>query len=144
MQLDNHAAHRSDRGSAAIELVIIVPVIMLIALLMIFAGRVMSAQGDVVAAARAAATAAVVQASGPAAAAAALQVASATLASEHMACPHPTVTTDLVAFVPGGTVRVTVTCVANFSDVTAVGVPGSKTFTASALAPVDTYRVAPS
>ncbi|MGO8873561.1 MAG: pilus assembly protein, partial [Acidimicrobiales bacterium] len=38
-------------------------------------------------------------------------------------------------------VTVTVTCVTQLSDVTAPGLPGTKTFSATATAPIDPYSV---
>ena len=55
--------------------------------------------------------------------------------------PLPAVSTDVTNFVSGGSVTVTVTCVAQLSDVTAPGLPGTKTFSATATAPIDPYSV---
>ena len=40
----------------------------------------------------------------------------------------------------GGTVTVTVECTASMADVTLLGVPGTRTFTATATEVIDTYR----
>jgi Flp pilus assembly protein TadG len=131
--------HSDEAGQALAELVIVAPVLLLVALLMIFFGRIESAQGDVGAAARAGAEAAVVQGNAAAAQSSAAAAVTATLASDQMACPSPTVSTDVTNFVAGGSVTVTVTCVTQLSDVTAPGLPGTKTFTATATAPTDPY-----
>ncbi len=130
-----------DGGQALAELVIVLPMLLLVALLMIFFGRIESAQGDVEAAARAGAEAAVVQGNAALAQSSAAAAVTATLASDHVACPSPTVITNVTNFIPGGSVSVTVTCVANLSDVAAPGLPGAKTFSATSTAPVDPYTV---
>ena len=65
----------------------------------------------------------------------------ATLSSEHMACPSPEVSTNVTNFYSGGSVSVVVTCVARLSDVAAPGIPGSRTLSASSTAPMDPYTV---
>ena len=106
---------------------------------MIFFGRIESAQGDVEAAARAGVEAAVVQSSPALAQSSASAAVTATLSSEHMACPSPEVTTNVTNFYSGGSVSVVVTCVARLSDVAAPGIPGSRTLSASSTAPIDPY-----
>ena len=130
-----------DEGQALAELVIVLPVLLLVALLMIFFGRIESAQGDVEAAARAGAEAAVVQSNAALAQSSATAAVTATLASDHVACPSPTVATNVGNFISGGSVSVTVTCVANLADVAAPGIPGAKTFSATSTAPIDPYTV---
>lgn len=132
---------RDDDGQALVELVIVLPVLLLVALLMIFFGRIESAQGDVEAAARAGAEAAVIQSNAALAQSSATAAVTATLASDHIACPSPTVSTNVGNFTPGGSVSVLVTCVANFADVAAPGIPGAKTFRATSTAPIDPYTV---
>ena len=129
-----------ESGQALAELVIVMPALLLVALLMVFFGRIESAQGDVEAAARAGAEAAAVQSTAGMAQSEAATSVTATLSSAGRACPNPTVTTDVADFVSGGRVTVTVTCAANLSDVVAPGLPGSKTFTATSTAPIDPYR----
>ena len=128
-----------EEGTALAELVIIAPVLLLVALLMIFFGRIESAQGDVEAAARAGVEAAVVQSSPALAQSSASAAVTATLSSEHMACPSPEVSTNVTNFYSGGSVSVVVTCVARLSDVAAPGIPGSRTLSASSTAPMDPY-----
>ncbi len=130
-----------DEGQALAELVIVLPVLLLVALLMIFFGRNESAQGDVEAAARAGAEAAVVQNNAALAQSSATAAVTATLASDHVACPSTTVATNVGNFISGGSVSVTVTCVANLADVAAPGIPGAKTFSATSTAPIDPYTV---
>ena len=57
-----------------------------------------------------------------------------------MPCLTLTTTVDTTDFAPGGTVTVTVACEASMADVTLLGVPGRRTFTATATEVIDTYR----
>jgi hypothetical protein len=52
----------------------------------------------------------------------------------------PSTIVDTTDFAPGGTVTVTVRCEASMADVTLLGVPGRRTFTATATEVIDTYR----
>ena len=131
----------NDEGQALAELVIVLPVLLLVALLMIFFGRIESAQGDVEAAARAGVEAAVIQGNAALAQSSATAAVTSTLASDHMACPSPSVSTNVTNFVSGGSVSVMVTCVANLSDIAAPGLPGAKTLSATSTAPIDPYTV---
>ena len=130
-----------EEGTALAELVIVAPLLLLVALLMIFFGRIESAQGDVEAAARAGVEAAVVQSNAALAQSSASAAVTATLSSEHMACPSPIVTTNVTNFYSGGSVSVVVTCVSRLSDVAAPGIPGARTLSASSTAPIDPYTV---
>jgi Flp pilus assembly protein TadG len=139
MSITSTARRCDEQGSALAELVIIAPVLLLVALLMIFFGRIESAQGDVEAAARAGVEAAVVQSSPALAQSSATAAVTTTLSSEHMACPTPEVTTNVANFYSGGSVSVVVTCVARLSDVAAPGLPGARTLSATSTAPLDPY-----
>jgi Flp pilus assembly protein TadG len=129
-----------ENGTALTELVIVVPLLLMVAVLMIYIGRIESAQADVTSAARAGVQAAVVQAGPAAAFVSASTAVTDTLASAHIVCPSPSISTDVSNFVPGGDVSVTVTCVANLAQVTVPGVPGTRTFSATSVAVVDPYR----
>lgn len=131
---------RGEEGQAIAELVIAVPVLLLVVMLMVFFGRIESAQADVESAARAGVQAAVVQAGPNDAQSSAATAVANTLSSEHIACASPSVSTDVANFVPGGWVTVTVTCLTSLADVSIPGVPGSRTFTASSVAHVDPFR----
>jgi hypothetical protein len=66
--------------------------------------------------------------------------ARATLAGGHLSCRTFHTATDVGAFRPGGQVTVDVTCTAALSDLTLLGVPGTRHITASFSAPVDRFR----
>ena len=127
-------------GSVAVELVLVTPLLLALMLFVVFAGRLGVTAGDVrQAAGEAARTASMGQTSG-AAATAALQTAEANLDAAGVRCASQSVQVDVGRLAPGGSVAVTVTCVADLAAVTVAGLPGTKTFTATAVEVVDTYR----
>jgi len=76
----------------------------------------------------------------PAAIRSARSSATTALSTAGVACQSVNVTTNTAEFAPGGTVGVTVSCVADFGDALLLGVPGSRTLTATAHEPIDTWR----
>ncbi len=56
------------------------------------------------------------------------------------ACRTLNVSVDTTNFAAGGQVAVTVTCEASFADIAMLAVPGSRTFDATAIEVIDTYR----
>jgi Flp pilus assembly protein TadG len=134
---------RNESGTAALELLILAPVILFLVGLVIAAGRVSVAQGSVAAAARDAARQASL-AVGPAAARqAALSTARAALRSDGLQC-RPSVSVDLSGFAapPGQPAQVsaTVTCTVRLADLLVPGLPGSRTLTSTFVSPLDPYR----
>ena len=130
---------RASTGSVSVELVLLTPVFLAVLALVIGAGRLDDAHGQLVGAARDAARAAS-QATSPAAAtAAATTTATGDLADT--ACRTATVRTDTSRFSAGGSVSVHVTCAVALADLTPGGLfPGHKSMSATATAPIDTYR----
>ncbi len=113
-------------------------------LLVVFAGRVSQAENDVRSAAHEAARAASLTNNPTTAVTEATSVAAANLASSGMSCVNGlNVNVDTANFSSGGWVTVTVTCNASFSDVAALSVPGSRSFTGTATEVIDTYRANP-
>ena len=135
-----HEEAHKEEGQAIAELVIVAPVLLLVIVLMISLGRIDSAQGDVESAARAGVQAAVVQNNPNDAQAQAVAAVASTLGTAGLTCPSPQVSTNTSDFTPGGSVSVTVTCVTRLADVSVPGVPGTKTLSATSVAPVDPYR----
>jgi Flp pilus assembly protein TadG len=135
-----HDEARKEEGQAIAELVIVAPVLLLVIVLMISLGRIDSAQGDVESAARAGVQAAVVQDNPNDAQAQAVAAVASTLGTTGLTCPSPQVSTNTSDFTPGGSVSVTVTCVTSLADVSVPGVPGTKTLSATSVAPIDPYR----
>ena len=132
-----------DRGSAAIEAVIGIPAFGLFLALIILGGRVTIAQQAVESAAAAARAASISRTQGQAQTAASAE-ATTSLRNQSVNCVTTQVRVDTSGFAaPAGTpasVGATVTCVVNLSDLALPGLPGSRSITATASSPLDTYR----
>jgi Flp pilus assembly protein TadG len=142
---------RRDRaaGNAALELVILAPVVVLLIGLVIAAGRTSVANGSVAAAARDAARQASISRTPGAAMAAATSSARADLAREGLDCtPAPDVSVQVAGPNTGfnapvgqpATVSATVSCQVPLADLLLPGVPGSKLLTATFTSPLDPFR----
>jgi Flp pilus assembly protein TadG len=135
---------RDDRGSAAIEAAILAPPLLVLIALAIIGGRIQIAGGAIEAAAHDAARAASISRTASQAQSSAYAAAGATLGQQGLHCARLDVVVDTSGFaVPVGqpaTVAVTVTCVVDFSDLVADGLPGSKTINASFVSVLDTFR----
>jgi Flp pilus assembly protein TadG len=131
--------HR-DRGSAAAELVLVTPVLILMLLFAVAVGRLVQARLEVDSAAEQAARAASLARNPAAAAAEAVSVAQAALASQDINCSPVNVSPDTTDFVPGGQVSVQVSCTVHLSDLSLLHVPGSQTLTSTLSSPIDVYR----
>lgn len=126
-----------DAGNAAVGMVIVVPVIMIVALAVVGLGRTVSVQQSVTGAARSAARAASLAPDDAQAAVIALGAATAALGDR---CRTVTIAPDVSAFTAGGAVKVDITCVVPLEDLAISGLPGHATLSASATAPVETWR----
>ena len=131
---------RSERGSVSVEVAVIAPAFIFLMLLVVFAGKVSEADGNVERAAAEGARAASLRQDPGSAIADAEAAVAANLASAGVPCTDLTTNVDTSNFEPGGTVTVTVTCQASMADVTLLGVPGTRTFTATSVEVIDTYR----
>lgn len=130
-----------DRGSVATEMAIVAPVLFMLLMLVIFAGRVTDAQHQVLVAAGAAARAASLQSNEGDAEAAAEAAAELNLKDGGLTCTPANA--DVVQFdpdPPAGLVRVEVSCTADLSGVALPGVLQEQTFTAEATEVIDRYR----
>ena len=130
------ARNGTGRGSMAVELVILAPVIMAFIVLVVACGLYVGVRGDIEAASRDAARAASLERTRETAESAADRVAAAAL--EHPERCRPVALNG--DFVAGGTITVTVTCDVSYSGLGLIGLPGSKRLSASSSAPLDTYR----
>ena len=132
-----------ERGSAAVEMVLLVPVLVMIVMVVVFAGRVALARQTVQAAAADAARAASLARDAAQARADATAVATRTLTTQGLVCARSNVTVTSSGFnTPVGQpaqVLVTVTCDVRSSD---LGLPGPATTRVEAThtSPLDTYR----
>ena len=129
-----------DEGAAAVELAILAPVLVVLLLFVVAAGRLVLAHQEVEAAAADAARAASIAASASGAQAAATQVAESDLAGHGITCATLSASVDTTDFNPGGAVRVTLTCSASLSGLALLSLPGSQTLSSQSTAPIDRYR----
>ena len=133
-----------DNGNAALELVVLAPVILFLLGLMIAAGRTSIAQGAVDAAARDAARQASISLTPGAARAAALSSARAALSEDGLDC-NPVVTVDTSQFTTVGVglpaqVTATVSCRVPLADLVVPGMPGSRLLSYTFTSPLDPFR----
>ena len=125
---------QQNRGSAAVELVVLVPTLMLLVLMVVFAGRLAQANTTVRHAADQAARAAS-QVSDGAMATRAAQVALSEIGAQGLVCLTPMVTVDRGP----ATVAVTVSCTVNRQALAPLA-PGVQTVVASSVEVVDVRR----
>ncbi len=134
----------SDRGSAAIEAAILAPPLLLLIGLAVVGGRIQIAGGAIEHAAHDAARAASISRTKAEAYGNALAAANATLKQEGLHCASLSLVPNLAGFdIEVGqpaTVGVSITCVVDFSDLVADGLPGSKSLTARFVSALDTFR----
>jgi Flp pilus assembly protein TadG len=121
-------------------MVLLAPLLFAFFCFVIGLGRLDEAHGKLVGAARDAARAASDARTAPDAVTAATGAAQADLADSGLTCRHVGVHVNTGQFTPGGIVSVAVSCTTDLADVTVSGLPGAKTLTASASAPLDRYR----
>jgi Flp pilus assembly protein TadG len=130
----------NERGTAAIELVLMAPVLMVILLFVVGLGRMAHARQQLESVAADSARAASLERNTHQSAAAARAAAQQSLGEAGVSCTGLTVDVELGSYEPGGQVRVVVSCTTKLSDVGLAGFPGRKTFTATSTVPIETYR----
>lgn len=132
---------RADRGSAATELTLLAPVlVMVLVLVAVVAHRVVDARLRLDSAAHQAARGASIERSAAGAERAADDLAASALGSAGPSCADLNVATDTSGFRAGGTVTVTVSCSVDLTGGLLLGVPGRTEVTAAATEPVDSFR----
>ena len=122
------------------EIVILTPLFIVLMLLVAGLGRYSHAEQLTRQAAGAAARAATLTTGGTEATAAADRAARDTLTGLGLTCSSMSVAVDTGGFRPGGQVTATVSCTADLSGMMLAGLPGTATVTATAAAPLETYR----
>jgi Flp pilus assembly protein TadG len=132
---------RDEQGSAAVEIVLLTPVLVVLLLFVVFVGRLSAARGDVQAAAKDAARAASIARGPDSAREAGTKAARRSLNDGGVECRSLDVRIGADEFRPGGTVTAALTCTLDLSDLTLLGVPGSRTVAAMFREPVDTFRM---
>lgn len=135
---------RDERGSTALELVILAPGLLLFITIVVYAGRVELAGQAVQQAADEAARSASIQRTKAGADATAGEEARNTLDQQGLDCKDVVVKVDTQDFNNGpgqdGRIYTTVQCDVKVGDLILPGVPGTKTVTARGISPLDTYR----
>ena len=138
---------RGETGSATLELVVWGPVLLLIASVIVLAGRVAQASQTVEVAAAAAAGAASAAGTQPQARDRAADAAAAALSSAGLRCATTSVVVDTSQWArPAGTpgrITATVRCRVQLGDLSIPVIPGSKTVTGQGSSSLDTYRTRP-
>jgi Flp pilus assembly protein TadG len=134
---------RAERGSVTAEAVLIAPVlVMLLVFVAVVVHRGVDARLRLDDAAHQAARAASLQRTPAAAGTAADATASSALARAGLVCRDAAVTTSTSAR-PGSTVVVSVHCTVDFGQALILGVPGTRTLSATASEVIDTFRSQP-
>jgi len=131
---------QGERGSVAVETAVIAPALVALLLLVVFAGRVSHLDSAVQRAAAEGARAASLHDDPLVADEASSAAVAANLAANAVPCAHLEVSTGTSDLRPGGSISVTVRCVADMTDVALLGVPGSRTFVATSHQVVDRFR----
>lgn len=135
---------RAELGSAALEAVVGVPAFALLVGLIIFGGRTAMTHGAVESATFDAARSASIARSSQDARRQATEAGRASLANQGIACLDIAVTIDTAGFnLPVGrpaSVKATIACRVDLSDLAVPGVPGSRWISATVSSPLDTFR----
>jgi Flp pilus assembly protein TadG len=129
----------SQRGSTAITVVILTPMLLTLLSFVVFVGRLSATEGDVRAATHDAARAASLRPTAAAGAADADATARASLSDRTVSCHNLTITTT-TRFTGGlNAVHVELRCTMDIADLTGFAVPGHRTITAEATEVLDRY-----
>lgn len=131
---------RRERGSAAVELVLLTPALVAMLLLVVMGGRYAQARANVDAAARDAARAGLIARGPDSAVADGEAAARAGVREGGVTCRTLGFVLDTTDFRAGGSVTATVTCTVDLSDLSGLRLPTSRTFTSSFTEPIDVYR----
>lgn len=131
---------RRQRGSATVEMLLQIPLLVAVILLGVLGFRVAIAHVDVAAAAAAAARDASLQRDPAAAHATASATATTALQASQLTCNPLQVTPDTSSYGPGGTISVDITCTIDVSDLIGLDIPTQISISGSSTHPVDTFR----
>ena len=132
-----------EAGVAAVELTLLAPVLVAALLFVVGLGRVVTARGDVGAAARDGARAASLARDPTGADEAARGAAERALTGAGVRCRPLEVRTDTGAWTAEAMVAVEVSCTVELADVALVGLPGTRELRSRFIAPLDVYRGGP-
>lgn len=129
-----------ERGSAAVEMAVIAPALVVLLLVVVFAGRVSQTEAEVRRAAGEGARAASLEQQRITAEMAARSAVEANLAANGVRCAELGIIVDTSLMSPGGEVSVHVRCLTTMADLALIGVPGQRTFEARSTEVIDRYR----
>jgi Flp pilus assembly protein TadG len=132
--------YNDERGSAAAELTLLTPLLIILLLFVVLCGRLVDTRLRLDDAAHQAARSASLARSPSQADADARSTADAALSSAGVTCESLAVSTDTQGLRPGATITVTVSCSVGLSDLTLLDIPGSKTIESTFSSIVDVYR----
>lgn len=131
---------RDERGSAAAELALGAPLLVLLLLFVVFCGRLATTQVRISDVAHQAVRAATSARTPSQAATAAHETAASALAAAGVTCRSLAVAIDTAGLRPGSTVTATISCTVDLNDLSGLGLPGSRTLTCTFSSVVDTWR----
>jgi Flp pilus assembly protein TadG len=135
---------RAEAGGAAVEIVVVAPILIAMLLFVVGLGRLGTAREAVDGAARDGAREASLARRTVDATRTAREMVTATLAEKKVSCASPNVVVDYSPnpghLTAGGTVTVHVDCTVENSDVVLSGLPGTSKLSGAFTAVVDTYR----
>jgi hypothetical protein len=129
-----------ETGSAAAEIVILTPLLVVLSLLFVIGGHLANDLQDVADAARASVESAVIASTASAAQAQAVAAADDELSHDGLQCTPYSMTADVGEFTPGGLVSVQLRCGVGLVTLGMPGLPGSVTLSAHASAGIEPYR----
>lgn len=129
-----------ERGTAALELTLIAPILLVALLFVVGLGRMAHARQQVEAVAADSARAASLERNTARSETAAKDAAAASLDQAGVSCTNLDVDVDLSSYQPGGRVTVAVSCTARLADLAIAGFPGARTFTARSTVPIESHR----
>ncbi len=130
---------RDDDGSATMELVLVIPVLLLMLLFLVLCYRISDAKLRLADAAHQAARAASIALTPAQAVTDARTTAQAALADAGVSCVQLTVDTDPAGLAPGTLVHVTITCTTHLDDLALLATPGTAALHAQATSLVDLH-----
>lgn len=133
----------ADRGSAAVELVLVTPLLVLVLLIVVALGMLVDARLVVADAAHQAARAATLARTDDDARTQAQRAVSTALREAGATCIQPSVRLATGGLRPSATVTARVSCTADLGGLTHIGMPGHVPLTSTAFSVVDSFRSAP-
>ncbi|WP_345556043.1 TadE/TadG family type IV pilus assembly protein [Streptomonospora halophila] len=134
---------RREQGSASVELAVLTPLLILLALLTVLAYRMVAAEMTANTLAHAAARAATLQRTPAAAEQAARQSVANALRTHDLDCAAYSLELDIAGLEPGATVDAALTCHVDLAGLSGLGVPLTSEVRGEASAVVDVYRSGP-